>query len=177
MRGAPALVVLCGCRGILGIHGLADGPPDTAPPDGTSPDGAGDGVPDVPAGICPADFIQLPGGSPHVYRLASGPAIFNSQLDNCAALSIAAYLAIPDDQPELDGLVGLAATSIWVGIDDLQTEGTYRTVIGQVATFLPFAVSEPDGTPLQNCLFADDQSQLHDQSCSSNLPAICECEP
>jgi lectin-like protein len=173
MRGAPALVVLCGCRSILGIHGLEDGRDDAPPPDTVTPDVLGDG-----AGACPTGFDPLPGGSAHRYRMESGSDLFDSQVNFCVALSAGAgYLAIPDDQIELDGMRVLTTTNFWVGIDDLQTEGTYLTVNGTVATFLPFASGEPTGNAQQNCLFVDTIGKLHDQDCSTNLPAICECEP
>jgi len=179
MRGAAALVVLCGCRGILGIHGLADSPDAAAPPGDTgSTDASGDSAtgPDVPAGLCPAGFIQLPGGSAHFYQVDNGPDLYASQRNDCEASAPIAYLAIPDDQTELTGLATLTS-QFWIGIDDLVTEGTYVTAKGNQATFLPFAPNEPTGNQQQNCLFVDGNAQFHDQQCTANLPAICECEP
>jgi len=179
MRGAPALVVLCGCRGILGIHGLVDGQTDAPPaPDGAAPDTPGDTATgsDTAVGVCPGGFIQLPGGSAHFYKVDNGPDLYASQRNDCEASAPIAYLAIPDDQTELTGLATLL-TQFWIGIDDLVTEGTYVTAKGNQATFLPFAPNEPTGNQQQNCLFVDGNAQLHDQQCTSNLPAICECEP
>src|SRR5262245_61994226 len=128
MRGAPALVVLCGCRAVLGIHGLgddgrADGPPppnDTVSPD-TPPPGDGVTGSDV-AAACPAGFIQLAGGSAHFYKVDNGPDLYASQRVDCEASAPIAYLAIPDNQAELDGLSALS-NQFWIGIDDITTEG------------------------------------------------------
>src|SRR5262245_52577610 len=183
MRGAPALVVLCGCRAVLGIHGLGDdGRADCPPPpdDTVSPDTPpSDGVTgsDV-AAACPGGFIQLAGGSAHFYKVDNGPDLYASQRVDCEASAPIAYLAIPDDQTELDGLAAMSGNDFWVGIDDIMTEGTYITAKGVPATFLPFAAGEPTGTPQQNCLLAKGgNGKLADQNCSTNFVAICECEP
>ena len=74
----------------------------------------------------------------------------------------------------------LAATNVfWVGITDAATENTFLTVKGTAQTFLPWAAGAPDnGPPPENCVeIVSASSQINDERCSTQLTAICECEP
>jgi len=102
------------------------------------------------------------------------------QVNACLAESQFAYLAIPDDAAELAALDMLAgsASSYWVGIDDLTTEGTFLTVKNVPATFLPWDPPAPDDAgPGEDCVEAITAiAKLDDQRCTTQLPAICECD-
>jgi hypothetical protein len=175
MRGAPALVVLCGCRGILGIHDVDNGPPDVRGPDSPAPDGSFD--PDTP-NLCPSDFMTLPGGTAHRYKLLVGDDNYLSQANDCEAAAPNTYLAIPDDQQELLAMLTVAQTTCWVGIDDRVQENTFVTAKGVPATFLPWANGQPnDNLGGEDCVEALTSMQFNDTDCNANLPAICECEP
>jgi hypothetical protein len=130
---------------------------------------------------CPALYNELPGGSPHRYRLLTQNESWQTQRDFCAITSSSAYLAIPDDLPELMALSTLTGGNnpYWIGIHDMVTEGTFVTVRGQPAMFLPWTAGAPDDDPPgEDCVTALAATQLYnDDRCNTKLPAICECEP
>jgi hypothetical protein len=60
-------------------------------------------------------------------------------------------------------------------------EGSYQTVLGGAATFLPWATGQPDnaGGGGQDCV-SGTTTTISDDACTggaSILPAVCECEP
>jgi hypothetical protein len=174
-----------GCARIFGL----DDPALVAPSDAGQLDGdAWDAMEldalffDVGLPACPPGFNSL-AGSAHLYKLITVAADWNVQQTGCKALSSAAYLAIPDDASELLALDTLAAgaTYYWIGIGDSTNEGTYMTVKGAAATFLPWAAGEPDNSAPgtgEDCI--DVQPSTHtifDDRCLAIRIAICECEP
>ncbi len=144
------------------------------------PDG-GDAGGDAPDGMmtgCPATYMTLPNAGAHVYKLTVNAAVWSTQRDRCAAEG--AYLAIPGDQAELEALTTAAAAQrTWIGISDTQNEGVYRTVNGDVATYLPWSAGEPDNAMGgQDCVSAVMATpNIQDDRCSDTLPAVCECVP
>lgn len=146
-------------------------------PDGG--DGGGDGPPsDGMPGGCPATYTTLPNAGSHVYKLTVNAAVWSTQRTRCEAEG--AYLAIPADQAELEALTTAAAAQrTWIGISDTQNEGTFRTVNGDVATYLPWGAGEPDNAMGgQDCVAALMASPtIQDDRCSDTLPAVCECVP
>jgi hypothetical protein len=137
---------------------------------------------DGPPAGCPANYMTLPNAGSHVYRLTNGSAQWTTQRDRCAADN--AYLAIPDDAAELMAITTKAgAARTWIGINDIQTEGTYVTVKGPVATFVPWdtANGEPDnpasmgGEDCVSALMAT--PNIATDRCTITFPAVCECEP
>ena len=121
-------------------------------------------------------YLTLP-DAPHRYRSIATNASWFSQRTSCAADG--GYLAIPDDLVELTAITTLAGTSpSWVGLTDDATEGTFVTVLGAVATFLPWDTGEPNDTPgAADCVRASPAHQLADDRCTTARAAICECEP
>ena len=99
---------------------------------------------DTPMASCPAGYAALPGAGPHLYKRAATSASWQAHMTACATDGANAYLAIPGTTAELAALLGHAAGSVWVGITDTATEGTFQTVRGAIATFLPWAMNEPD---------------------------------
>lgn len=146
--------------------------PDAALADGALPDSP---MPDGASG-CPASYVALPGAGTHRYRKVATSAGWSSHMTACAIDGSNAYLAIPDTAAELTALV--ADGDIWVGISDSTTEGTYQTVRGAIATFLPWGSSEPDNNGNQDCVGAIMlTSRIETLSCTTMRPALCECEP
>lgn len=133
------------------------------------------------ANHCPGSFAPIAGGTPgHRYKAIATANNWQLQVNACLAESTFAYLAIPDDAGELaalDTLAGASAT-YWVGIDDLMTEGTFLTVKNAPATFLPWDPPAPDDAgPGEDCVEAiTATAKFNDQRCTTQLPAICECE-
>lgn len=128
---------------------------------------------------CAPSFAALPGTTGHLYYLFTTPSDFTTQRSACAAQGTTTYLAIPDDAAELQAIVALAAQpAVWVGLTDQVVEGTFMTVRGMPAPFLPWAAGQPDDKPPgEDCVAALPDSTLDDQQCSNSLRAVCECEP
>jgi hypothetical protein len=155
------------------------------PPSGldaeVSPDAAIDAAPPDASIGCPANYGSLPGAppNPHRYRLSPlGSAGFNSHRTLCESHAPNAYLAIPDDAAELTGLAMAAgSTPFWVGITDQVTEGTYLTVRGAAAVFLPWAGGQPDDAGAgEDCVSAS-SANISDSACNNTFIAVCECDP
>jgi hypothetical protein len=90
------------------------------------------------------------------------------------------YLAVPDDATELQAILTLAASDVWVGIGDAATENTFVTVLGGVPAILPWAAGQPDdsGGGGSDCVMALSASATYDdRRCSTTAIAVCECEP
>ena len=137
---------------------------------------------DAPPSVgCPSGYLPLTGGqATHSYKLITTINDWTTQMTACAATSASAYLVIPDDAAEITALGGLAgAAEYWVGINDLATEGTYLTVKGVAAIFLPWATGAPNngGPGGEDCVEGlSATSTINDLKCNTKLRAICECE-
>lgn len=141
-----------------------------------STDGA---MPDGPVAGCPAGYEEV-GALPHRYRFLMNVENWETHRGACAATSSSAYLAIPDDADELMQLAARAGGTFWVGVQDMDTEGTYVTVRNTPQTFLPWAGGEPNnGGPGEgsDCVAANNNSQFLDERCNTKYRAVCECEP
>jgi len=142
---------------------------------GVITDGGGDG-PDG-ASPCPTGYNGLSGGQAgHFYRKISTAADWQTQVSACAADGPHSYLGVPDDNAELSGFRSLAGADVWVGIDDMATPGTYVTVTGILATYLPWGGGQPDAA--FHCVEAQKiQNRISTADCTTQLIAICECPP
>jgi hypothetical protein len=136
-------------------------------------------------GACPVEYTALPNdaANPHRYRRAPQSLSWDAQRAFCAQTSPQAYLAVPDNATELAGLFMVAGnTPFWVGIDDRATEGTYLQAAGGPATFLPWALGQPNnagGGEGQDCVRATGTT-ISDDACTgtgASAPAACECVP
>jgi hypothetical protein len=171
MRGGLTVVLvclaLCGCRAAFGIDDVIEE---------SSPDGS-DLPPDGVTARCPASFGPMPGGSAHVYLVLALADDYASQVLVCMSEGPGSYLAIPDNQAELDGMVAFAGGfTFWIGIDDRLTEDVFITSKNQPATFLPWATGEPSGG-IEDCVEVLPSGLFDDDDCAVMLPAACECEP
>lgn len=155
------------------VDSSSDAPPSDAPGDSVSVG-------------CPAGYAELTGGQTgHLYRLVTPTANWSNQGGFCTSTSASAYLAIPDDAGELAAMVELAtSTQFWVGVTDQATEGTWVNTKGAMQTFLPWAANRPNisSNNSDDCVIAVDNggsaATFTDDRCgSTQLPAICECEP
>ena len=137
-----------------------------------------DALPDAPRG-CPASYAPRANGQGnHVYRIVVAQDAWETQRATCAAEG--AYLAIPDDATELAAISGLfnQTSSYWIGISDAATEGTFVTVQGAAATFLPWAVGQPNDTGNSDCVEVNRfAGTFNDTRCGDGQRAVCECEP
>lgn len=135
--------------------------------DGQVPDGLG----------CPAGYMPLTGSS-HLYKKNATVAQWASHRSGCTADGANVYLTIPSDTTELAALLTLAGADFWIGVDDITVEGSYQTVLGAPATFLPWAPGEPDNSGNQDCVQVLGANGMFDTfNCTQQRIAICECEP
>lgn len=137
-------------------------------------------TPDTPPGKCPSTYATLPGAGSHVYKLTNNSQQWSTQRDRC--VTDGAYLAIPDDANELMAITTAgAAARTWIGITDSAQEGTYMTVNGTIAMFLPWDTQngEPnDPNPGEDCVSAlMSAEKIATDRCGLTFPAVCECEP
>lgn len=133
-------------------------------------------TPDAPPPRC-VGYAPL-GTLAHRYRAI--PAATNHAAQRTACAADGGYLAIPDDAEELAAVLDLAGGGAWIGVDDLATEGSYVTVRGQPASFLPWSPGEPTGPamPAEDCVrISGSTRQLRDEACGNAYRAVCECEP
>jgi len=164
------------CVGDVGTDGGVDSPTGDAGGDAGT-DGGGN---------CPAGFAALSGVATHEYKLIGTSFDWQTQHDACAGMGANVYLAVPDDATELGAIITASASaSVWVGIDDIATEGTYVTSNG--GTFDPMSAlwdtanGEPDNPGPQggqDCVAGNQASGLlSTEKCSQGRVAVCECEP
>jgi hypothetical protein len=130
---------------------------------------------DAPPTGCPSDYVQLPGGSAHVYKVLGKDDMWQNHRSTCHAASASAYLAIPDDATELAALDTLAATAAyWIGVSRISDSFVNDKSMPQ--TFLPWAPNQPDGEG--DCVAAlSAMAQFDDLKCNMRFHAVCECEP
>jgi len=139
-----------------------------------------DGGLEVPEGLgCPFGYASLSGLPDHVYRRIGTTSSWQSQASACQADGPNVYLAVPDNATELAGILALASSNIWVGLDDLATENSFLTVLGSAATFLPWAAGQPDDSNGgSDCVMALSESASYDDKrCNNGAIAVCECVP
>ena len=65
-------------------------------------------------------------------------------------------------------------TGDWTGVTDAATEGTWLTVDGTPATFLPWLAGQPDGGAAEDCVRAD-SAGFEDRDCNDMRDFVCEC--
>ncbi len=86
---------------------------------------------------------------------------------NCMADE--AHLWIPDTVMEAGAWSG-----DWVGITDAANEGTWTTVEGTAAVFLPWTLGQPDGGGAENCV-RNEGTTFEDRGCADLRTYVCEC--
>jgi len=95
-----------------------------------------------------------------------------------ACVADGTHLAIIDNINERSAVTGLLPTrDLWLGVTDRITIGTWRTVTGDIATYLPWDSSEPDADVTDRCV--ETEFPLYgfiDQDCTSDRRFVCECD-
>jgi hypothetical protein len=149
------------------------------------PDGAGNGASDAPGEGIPADaprfhpacatdpaYAQMP-GSAHRYRKVDATN-YDGGIDRCT--SDGAHLAVIDSAEENAFVKAMAGEDVWIGLDDLTTEGTFKWVTGTTSPFRAFASNEPNDNGTEDCTYAKPDGKWNDTKCGEVRPAICECD-
>jgi hypothetical protein len=147
---------------------------------GDTPDASIDGGFTVPDGFgCPVGYATLTGVLDRAYRRIGTSTSWESQVAACRADGANVYLAIPGDATELQAILTLASSDVWVGISDIATEGSFVTVLEGVPAILPWAPMQPDNSGGgSNCVLALSASATYDdRRCITAAIAVCECEP
>jgi len=138
-------------------------------------DGGADAPPDAPMG-CPASYITIAAAPGHRYKLITTAGSWQTRHDTCALDGT--YMVVPDDANELAAVVTLAGTAIWVGVTDTAVEGTFKTVLGVPATYLPWAAGQRDDkAPGEDCVQAALTNLYSDERCNLSARTVCECAP
>lgn len=147
---------------------------------GDGSDASIDGNAPLPDGLgCPVGYATLTGVPNHVYRRIATSTSWDSQVTACRDEGANVYLAIPDDATELQAILTLASSDVWVGISDIATENSFVTVLGGVPAILPWAATQPDDSGGgSDCVLALSASATYDdRRCPALAIAVCECEP
>ena len=169
MRWWSLVVVLAGC-GRLGFAELDDrdsgATGDGGPGDGSMVLDSHDA--DQPA-ACATNPEYVVGDNGTRYRQL---ALFKSWDDAQAFCELdGAHLPIIDDAMEAQE----SLINDWVGITDVLVEGEWRTVKGNLATFLPWGAGEPAGGTTDNCGRIDNSGVLEARECIDARDFSCEC--
>jgi cysteine-rich repeat protein len=83
----------------------------------------------------------------HIYRRFTGEAELDypSAIAACAALNPPAHLVTITSQAEHDFIVSITdAGRLWIGLDDIETEGTHVWITGEPLSFTAWGPGEPD---------------------------------
>lgn len=110
------------------------------------------------------------------YLKKLGAAGWTNQRSACGTLPGNVFLAVPDDEVELAAIVAVGGGDAWIGISDAAAEGSYMTVLGAMATFLPWAAGEPDNAGNQDCVRSKGTT-IETALCGTPVIAVCECVP
>jgi hypothetical protein len=185
----------CGASGVCEPSGFCSIPDSSCPFGRRFSDSAGDlsnkcvGDPGPDAGVdapapidgtmnvvCPAPYASV-NGSAHRYKILTNVS-WTTAAGNCKLTSTSAYLAVPDNAPELVNLATAAnALPFWIGLDDNALNYTFMTQKGVTATFLPWATNQPDTTSLKDCVNGISTTEIATDKCNVQNTAVCECEP
>ena len=139
---------------------------------------------DTPMAQCPAGYVALAGGNAgHLYKVLTTAANWDTQEVECQLTTLKSHLAVPDNLAELMALDTAVGGTLrhWVGVTDQPpaTEGTFVTLLGVNATYLPWDPPAPDDAgPGEHCVEAIPAThEFNDERCNQTRPAVCECAP
>ncbi len=201
MRWLPALAVAA-CSFSHGAAseqpdagaGSADAARDASGSAGGSADAAVDGPP--AARTCPSGYVTLSGAPAtkkyRIFNWDNSTSKDQSQAWTAAkqtCITDGTHLAFPVDAAELTALRGAITVDptsnyFWLGLTDAAREGTWLTVLGDPAPYLPWAMGQPNngmgpggsGQP-ENCALATPANgTIYDWLCGTPYPFACECE-
>jgi C-type mannose receptor len=103
---------------------------------------------------------------------------YDAASKNC--LELGGNLVTILDQAKQDFIVGLAGgEDIWLGMDDLQLEGTFRWASGQTVSYSNWNEGEPNNYGgSEDCgMMRGEDFTWNDSGCSNSFKSICEIQP
>jgi Lectin C-type domain len=143
------------------------GPMDAASPDATAP-------PD--AHVCPDDYTANSANG-HAYRFRRSRESWDDAVEECEDEGEGIHLVTIEDESELALVHALVNnTIVWVGASDTAVEGVFMLVTGELATFLPWAIGEPNNSGNEDCVELLAGTRFNDQGCDTEHAYVCECE-
>jgi hypothetical protein len=170
MRGVwliAASVAWVGCRLDLPearIDASADGQPTAdAPPD----------APAIPACMLDPTYSSFGG---HRFKVLPQAVDYDSAIDGCAADG--AHLAVIDSAAENDFARTLHPSfEVWIGLDDLNVEASFRWITGAPSSGFFFTANEPNDNQGEDCTQQQSAGTWNDTGCETALRPLCECDP
>ncbi|MGN6108862.1 MAG: C-type lectin domain-containing protein [Kofleriaceae bacterium] len=163
--GVWAWLALAGC-GRLGFEEGAPRPdagPDAAPPDGPP---------------CPAEYAIVTGVAGRYSGLLPARNWPDAR-DACAAVGAQLFAPTSDlswQAVSTHAFGGPPNATIWAGIHDLDVEGSWQTLSGDAATYLPWHPGEPNDSGDEDCIEVFPKGTFNDQKCVAILnPYVCAC--
>jgi cysteine-rich repeat protein len=168
-----------GCRGdCLGVEACGDGLFDPATErcdDGNNTNG--DGCEANCQFIC-ADSLNpkmafFDAATNHCYAVPEFVDVWQGVRDNCVALG-GDLVSITSDNEQV--LISPAKVhGPWIGLNDIEVEGTFTWSDGQPFSFENFADGEPNNAEgLENCIGLFDTGEWNDFFCDDFFKGICE---
>lgn len=180
-------VALSGCTALFDLQrpqrgdaaSVDDAPRDADVADAdASYDAAVDaGMPDA-AVMCPATYTSYPGTTSR-YRTVTANAPWLTAAADCADDGMNTHLIVIGTASEENAVDLIVAGDKWLGLSDINTEGTFLWVTAEPtggyppATGAPWETAEPDGAG--DCILLGAQGWT-DESCGLNREYICECD-
>ncbi len=136
-----------------------------------------DAMPDTPMVDCPAGYeavLGAPMGSRYKRLAHAKPLAAHAAI--CAADGThVVTIESPMESLAMQGFAPKRNGYFWLGITDAATEGQWLAPGGQVATYLPWYPTQPNGGFAQNCALQADGSWF-DFQCDVSYPTVCECD-
>jgi hypothetical protein len=192
-RGWVVLLLLAGgCRQLFGIDDTSiagdGGAPDDGPGDAPAIDAfRADAPPDAdPLALCPANY-DLVSPSGRRYRRNTDELDWIDAVVVCAAdtpgnAAVYTHLAVFATEEERAEFHQLLPTTLWLGITERVTAGTWIWITDEPAgnyppiTSPPWTQGEPDGDG--ECGAIDENGGFEDRPCdgTGDIPSLCECD-
>lgn len=126
--------------------------------------------------VCPTDFIRS-GDSCYRADYTALSADGHSFIDAEALCeSQGGHLVVIDDADEAARIIafGFPGTDYWIGVSELAQQGVYRTVLNDVAPYLPWDTGEPD-SGVDHCAgIRMATGRFYDAVCTSLDDTLCE---
>jgi hypothetical protein len=125
---------------------------------------------------CPSEFVRAGDSCYRVNYFSNSGDGHAFVASEALCESQGGHLLVIDDAAEWTRVsaLGLLGTDYWIGVSELAQPGVYRTVLDDVAAYLPWDTSEPD-SGVDHCVGVRVSSgNLYDNVCTGLDDSICE---
>jgi hypothetical protein len=140
-------------------------PTTDAPPDAAAPP--------PPPPSCPGAYNLHDSARPNShYRSVSASTTWTSAEAICEGDDVNSHLIVLDDDAERVWAFQQNNSDQWVGITDIDSEGTWIPVTDQAAWFTGAAAGN---LPAKDCLYLNASNTVA-EACSGGHPYLCECD-